>query len=93
MRLFQINQKEFAARVIDPGVENDDLSTAEEADLINKVSGEEDTASEANPPPIKGDDDDMISDEDSIQSVEDDEADEDTESQIPSGIMRLILEP
>ena len=87
------NQKEFAARVTDPEEENDNLSTAEEADLINEVSEEEDTASEENPSAIKGDDDDTISDEDSSQSVEDNEADEDTESQIPSGIMRFILEP
>ena len=56
-------------------MENDKLSTAEEADIINEVPEEEDTASEENPPAIKGDDDYTISDEDSSQSVEDNEAD------------------
>jgi peptidoglycan/xylan/chitin deacetylase (PgdA/CDA1 family) len=87
------NQKEFAARVTYPEEENNKLSTAEESELINEASEEEDTASEENPPAIKGDDDDTISDEDSSRSVEDNEADEDSESQIPSGIMRFILEP
>jgi peptidoglycan/xylan/chitin deacetylase (PgdA/CDA1 family) len=72
------NQKEFAARVTDPERENDNLSTAEEPELINEVS-EEDTASKMNPPAIKSDGDDTISDGDT--------------GQIPSGIMRFSFEP
>jgi hypothetical protein len=72
------NQKEFAARVTDPERENDNLSTAEEPELSNEVS-EEDTASKMNPPAIKSDGDDTISDGDT--------------GQIPSGIMRFGFEP
>ena len=86
------NQKEFAARVANPEEENDNISTSGKADLINEVSEEEDTASEENPPAIKGDEDDTIADKDLSHSVDDNEVDGDTESQIPSGIMQFALD-
>jgi peptidoglycan/xylan/chitin deacetylase (PgdA/CDA1 family) len=86
------NQNKFAVRVTDPEEENDNLSTIGEEDLINEVLEEEDIAFEENPPAIKSDDDNTIS-ENSSRSVEDNEVDEVIESQIPSGIVRLILEP
>ena len=73
MRLFQII-KTSLARVTDPEKENDNISTAEETEVINEVSKEEDTASEENPPAIKSDDHYTLSDEDTSQLVEDNEA-------------------
>jgi peptidoglycan/xylan/chitin deacetylase (PgdA/CDA1 family) len=89
------NQNEFAAKVTDTEKENDNLSTEEKADLINQeVAEEEDTPTEENAPITKGNDDDTVPDENSrSQSEEDAEVDKDTESQIPSSIMRFILEP
>jgi hypothetical protein len=96
------NQNEFAARVTDPDAEtesNDNPSIEEEADVIKEEAGEEEderTPSEDNPPVTKGDDveDDTIAEDDArSQSNEDKEADEDTEGQIPSSILRFILEP
>jgi hypothetical protein len=60
-----------------------------EADLNN----EEDTAPEDNPTATKVDDD-TISDNDSrLQLDVDSNLEESTESQIPSSILRFILEP
>jgi peptidoglycan/xylan/chitin deacetylase (PgdA/CDA1 family) len=85
------NQNEFAARVTDPEEENDNLSI-KEVDLINEVTEIEDTVSKENPLATRGSDD-KISDEESGSQLDgENEADEDTESQIPSGILRFILE-
>jgi peptidoglycan/xylan/chitin deacetylase (PgdA/CDA1 family) len=102
-RAHKTTPNEFAARVTDPDTEkasDDNPSIEEEADVIIEEAGEEEderTPSEDNPPVTKGDDDvddDTISDDDArSQSNEDNEADEDTESQIPSSILRFILEP
>jgi hypothetical protein len=87
------NQNEFAARVTDSEEENDNLSIEEEVDLINEeVTEVEDTVSKENPLATRGNDD-KISDEESRSQLDgENEADEDTESQIPSGILRFILE-
>jgi hypothetical protein len=84
------NQNEFGARITDPEEETDSLSTAEEEeeDLINEVTEVEEIVSKENPPAIKGNDYDTISDEASSRSVEGN-----GESQIPSEILRSILEP
>jgi peptidoglycan/xylan/chitin deacetylase (PgdA/CDA1 family) len=82
------NQNEFGARVTGP--EDDNLSTAEEEeeDLINEVTEVEEIVSKENPPAIKSNDSDTISDEASSRSVEGN-----GESQVPSEILRSILEP
>jgi hypothetical protein len=67
-------KNEFAAKVTYPEEENDNISTSGKADLINEVSKEEDTASKENPPAIKSDNNGTISDEDTSQLVEDNEA-------------------
>jgi hypothetical protein len=87
------NQNEFAARVTDSEGENDNLSIEKGVDLINEeVTGVEDTVSKENPLAMRGNDD-KISDEESRSQLDgENEADEDTESQIPSGILRFILE-
>jgi hypothetical protein len=102
-RAHKTTPNEFAARVTGPDTENasdDNPSTEEKADVIIEEAGEEEnerTPPEDNPPVTKGNDDvddDTISDDDArLQSNEDNEADEDTESQIPSSILRFILEP
>jgi peptidoglycan/xylan/chitin deacetylase (PgdA/CDA1 family) len=83
------NQNEFGARVTDPEEETDNLSTAEEEeDLISEVTEVEEIVSKENPPAIKSNDYDTISDEASSRSVEGNR-----ESQVPSEILRSILEP
>jgi peptidoglycan/xylan/chitin deacetylase (PgdA/CDA1 family) len=82
------NQNEFGARVTDPEEETDNLSTAEEEeDLISEVTEVEEIVSKENPPAIKSNDYDTISDA-SSRSVEGN-----GESQVPSEILRSILEP
>jgi peptidoglycan/xylan/chitin deacetylase (PgdA/CDA1 family) len=83
------NQNEFGARVTDPEEETDNLSTAEEEeDLISEVTEVEEIVSKENPPAIKSNDYDTISDAASSRSVEGN-----GESQVPSEILRSILEP
>jgi hypothetical protein len=78
--------------VTDSEEENDNLSIKEEVDLINEVTEIEDTVSKENPLATRGNDDKISDEEPRSQLDGENEADEDTESQIPSGILRFILE-
>ncbi|MDQ4012381.1 MAG: polysaccharide deacetylase family protein [Thermoproteota archaeon] len=100
-------QKEFATRVtdhipIDSEKESDDNLSTEEAReekyIINEEPGKEEEEDERTPsednPALTDGDDDTISDDDALsQSDEDNKVEEDTEDQIPSSILRFILEP